>query len=378
MSSTAKPGFSLLLSMNGSLAGPNQSIGGGDIVVFKFLRLSGTNPDLVVPTTAESYVGATGKHYRTQGNFKPTLVGILALFTIRIVQGAFHAIKNRQRYDIALSSSPFGVDLIPVWFWKARHKGAIIFHLLPPRKAVSVATYIRFRIAAIEQYLMLKVLRLACDFIVAGNEFTRKELQAHIPNAPIFILPAGFDAGRIDQAPKVAKDPNLACFVGRLVSQKGIFDLVKVMETLRNERPSLRLALAGTGPERALLEDEIRRRQLSNIELVGFVSEEQKIALLSKATFFFFPSYEEGWGIALAEALYCECRCICYELPHYRSIFADFPVYARLGDPDNFVRAILGASVVSADQKTFVRNYDDPIVVRTLVEALARMAAEPA
>ena len=59
-------------------------------------------------------------------------------------------------------------------------------------------------------------------------------------------------------------------------------------------------------------------------------------------TFRQFPHdlQEEGWGIALAEALYCECRCLCYELPHYRSIFAEFPVYTRIGDPKDFARAL--------------------------------------
>jgi len=90
---------------------------------------------------------------------------------------------------------------------------------------------------------------------------------------------------------------------------------------------------------------------LTNIQLAGFVSEEEKLLLLRNQNTFFFPSYEEGWGIALAEALYCECRCICYELPHYRSIFGDFPIYARLGDADDFTRAFQQSGEVSYPNK---------------------------
>jgi len=188
------------------------------------------------------------------------------------------------------------------------------------------------------------------------------------------VLPAGFDASVIDRAPRREKDPNLACFVGRLVSQKGIFDLVTVMEAMAKKNPALRLAIAGSGPEKGLLEQHIRERQLSNIDLVGFVSEEQKIDLLQRSTYFFFPSYEEGWGIALAEALYCECRCVCYELPHYRSIFGDFPIYARLADPQDFIRAVPIEGKVSSQQKSFVRQYDDSIIVQTLVQHLTEIA----
>lgn len=99
--------------------------------------------------------------------------------------------------------------------------------------------------------------------------------------------------------------------------------------------------------------------------------------LLKKSACFFFPSYEEGWGIALAEALYCECRCVCYELPHYRSVFGDFPVYARLGDPADFVRAFQQGGAVSPEQKNSVRQYDDQLVARRLVEHLSAIAQAP-
>src|SRR4029077_16988532 len=135
-------------------------------------------------------------------------------------------------------------------------------------------------------------------FIIAGNEFTKRQLEARMPGKPIFILPAGFDAAFIDKVPAQEKDPNLACFIGRLVSQKGIFDLLKVMDELRRSHPEFRLVIVGSGPEKDLFMAEMQRLKLNNIQLAGFVSEEEKISLLKRSKFFFFPSYEEGWGIA--------------------------------------------------------------------------------
>ena len=371
----AKP-FSLLVALNGSLAVAGQTVGGGDMVLFKFIRLSGTRPDILIPTSAQAFAVNPGRLFLTKGNGPLTMLGILILFFTRILQGIAWSFRNRRRYDIALAASPFAVDVLPVWFWKARRKGAVIYHVLPKRKAVSVATFIRFGLAALEQRIMLNILKRACHFIVAGNEYTKQQLAARMPGKPIFILPAGFDAALIDGVPAETKDPNLACFVGRLVSQKGIFDLLKVMVELRRSHPQFRLVLAGTGPERDFLVAEIARLELTNIELAGFVSEEQKISLLKRSGFFFFPSYEEGWGIALAEALYCECRCLCYELPHYRSIFGEFPVYAKLGDPQDFVRAFRESGPVPNDQKEFLRQYDDPLVTQQLVNHLAVAASQ--
>ena len=365
------PRISSLVVMNGSLAIEGKSTGGGDLVLFKFIRLSQMQPDVLIPESAQNFAITSGKKILTRKNNGLSMLGIVRLFLVRIFQGVWHACQNQRVYDVALAGSPFGVDVIPVWFWKARRKGAVVYHLIPKRKAVNFPTRIRFGLAAVEQKIMIGILRRACDFIVAGNEFTKHQLEQRMPGKPIYILPAGFDAATIDRVATPPKDPNLGCFVGRLVSQKGIFDLLKVMVELGRSHPEFRLVMAGTGPERDFLVAEIQRLNLTNIQLAGFVSEEGKVVLLKKSKYFFFPSYEEGWGIALAEALYCECRCICYELPHYRSIFGDFPVYAKLGDVDDFVRAFRQSGEVSPEQKSFMRQYDDPLVTRQLVGHLA-------
>jgi len=369
------PKFSLLIVLNGSLASEGKTTGGGDLVLFKFIRLTPLQPDLLIPASAQGFAPNAGKKFLTRKNNKLSMLGIIWLFLLRIVQGVRHAWRNARVYDVALAASPFGVDVIPVWFWKARRKGAVIYHVIPDRKAVNLATRIRFGLAAMEQKITMAVLRRACDFIVAGNDYTKAQLAARFPGKPIFVLPAGFDAASIDGVPATAKEPNLACFIGRMVSQKGIFDLLKCMDEIRRTRPELQLVMVGTGPEREFFVAEMNRLNLAgNIRLSGFISEAEKITLLRKSAYFFFPSYEEGWGIALAEALYCECRCLCYELPHYRSIFGEFPAYVRLGDPADFVRVFHQAGPVAAGQKAFLRQYDDPMVARQLTTHLETVA----
>jgi glycosyltransferase involved in cell wall biosynthesis len=375
MSATPQSVSSLVV-MNGSLAIEGKSTGGGDLVMFKFIRLSQMEPDVLIPESAQKFAITTGKKILTRRNNNISLIGIVWLFLVRIVQGVWHVWRNQRVYDVALAGSPFGVDVIPVWFCKARRKGAVIYHVLPKRKAVNLATFIRFGLAAVEQKITLAILRRACDFIVAGNEMTKRELEVLLPGKPMFILPAGFDAGFIDQVPPQPKDPQLACFIGRMVSQKGIFDLLKVMAELARTHPGLRLVMVGTGPERDFFMAEMQRLQLTNIQLAGFVSEAEKIVLLKKSAYFFFPSYEEGWGIALAEALYCECRCLCYQLPHYPSIFGEFPAYVRLGDPADFIRVFRQGGEVLPGQKQFMRQYDDPLVARQLAGHLATVVAD--
>ncbi|OXX36949.1 glycosyl transferase family 1 [Vibrio sp. V09_P4A23P171] len=88
-------------------------------------------------------------------------------------------------------------------------------------------------------------------------------------------------------------------FVGVLRYYKGLDYLLEAARI--NDLP---VVIAGDGPERAKLEDYISKHNLDNVKLVGFISEEDKVALhlLSKA--FVFPSHlrSEAFGISLVEA----------------------------------------------------------------------------
>ncbi len=270
------------------------------------------------------------------------------------------------------------MELVPLLFSRARRKGAIIYHVIPERKAVNWATRLRFGLAAIENKISMRLIRKICDFIITGNDYAKGQFEALFPDKKVVVLHAGFNTKTIDRVPPEPKDMNQACFLGRLTSQKGIFDLVKVMEIIGQSHPEFRLIMMGTGPEREALVATIEKRNLRSMELKGFVSDEEKYSILQRSGFFFFPSYEEGWGIGLAEGMYCGALAVCYELPHYRSVFGPFPVYAELGNSEQFARGFLEnrSRRAGPEQVEHMRQYDDTVVVQDLLEKLEVLSSE--
>src|ERR1051325_1749958 len=372
----------LLLIWNGTTAERHGSgqrkIGGGDQVILKFVDRSGLAPDFIVPQSAASLISHSRNLYLTRRNISGGgLNGFLFLIGWRTLQAIWFALRSRRNdYDLAIATSPFLFDLVPLMFCRARRKGAITYHVIPERKAVNFATRVRFALAAIESKISLRLMRWLCDFIITGNDHARKQLESIAPGKPVVILHAGFNTSVLDRVPDQPKDMNRACFLGRLTSQKGIFDLVEIMERINRVLPDFRLIIMGTGPEQAALAVAIQRRGLRGIELKGFVTDDEKYSLMKRSGFFFFPSYEEGWGIALAEALYCGCKAVCYELPHYRSVFGDHPVYVAPGNAAQFAERFLAnrTTVAAPGQRELMATYDDSHVVRQLVEHLERFA----
>jgi glycosyltransferase involved in cell wall biosynthesis len=100
--------------------------------------------------------------------------------------------------------------------------------------------------------------------------------------------------------------PRYFLFVGRLVREKGVFDLLSAYAGLD---PSLRgaiaLVFAGDGPERQRLQEQARLVSPGQVLFTGFVHRDQLPAYYALADMLILPSYTEPWGLVVNEAMAC-------------------------------------------------------------------------
>lgn len=87
--------------------------------------------------------------------------------------------------------------------------------------------------------------------------------------------------------------------IGVLRYYKGLRFLLEASE--QNKIP---LVIAGDGPEKKELDRIVRKKKLTNVTLLGHISDIDKISLLSICKAFVFPSYlrSEAFGVSLLEA----------------------------------------------------------------------------
>lgn len=93
-------------------------------------------------------------------------------------------------------------------------------------------------------------------------------------------------------------------FVGQLDERKGINVLLSAFEMILARLPETRLVLAGEGPLREMIESEVREKGWEkNVVLAGFVDE--VAAVMHALDVLVLPSYWEGFGIVIIEAMAC-------------------------------------------------------------------------
>ena len=76
----------------------------------------------------------------------------------------------------------------------------------------------------------------------------------------------------------------------------------------------------------------------------GFLPDDQLAARLGAARALLFPSFAEGFGYPLAEALQMGVPAICADLPVYREIAGGIPTYLDPLDGPGWKHAILSAA----------------------------------
>lgn len=359
----------------------SKQISGGDVYVKKLVECTNSDTvelDIMLTGRARTMLNMDQANLRKitelDNKLSAGIVSLLWRYFTRIIKGAYYAATNSSKYDASIASSPFMYDILPAVLSRSQKKIVILFHILPERKAKNIVAHLRFLFARAEQAISLKIIQRYFDTILVGNDLLKQQLTERFPDKKIYVAHAGIDTKKIDSlVPNVVlKNANLGVFVGRLTQQKGILDIAACARWLQKTMPNFEIKIVGDGQDKDLFERVLQENNITNVTLLGYVSEEKKYRLLSQAKFFIFPSYEEGWGIALAEAMYCNCIAVTYELAHYRSLFRGYPFYVNIGEADMLGQTIESAKnrTPQAGQRTFIKQYDDTIAVQQVLKNL--------
>lgn len=159
-------------------------------------------------------------------------------------------------------------------------------------------------------------------WVAAVSESDEERLLALAPRLArrTLLLPNG-----IDLRPFFALErrplPGLIIATGRVVSSKGLDDLIDVVARLRY--PGVRLVIAGAGDPDELWRLKQRVRDVSldgRVDFTGRFDPRQLAELLSTAALAAFPSRAEGFGLALLEAIAAGVPVLARDIPAHRAL----------------------------------------------------------
>lgn len=243
--------------------------------------------------------------------------------------------------DLVHSTGDFFVDVRPAAaLLRARpvRWSGVVHHVNAPpfvRRNDPLVSTVSFLL----QRASFGVLRTA-DSISVLNTGVRAQLREQgFDPARIHIVGAGIDVERFPLA-DVMKRERRAVWLNRLEPTKGMFDLPKIVAMLP---PDIAVDVIGGGPavhvdrlKRLLNEAGVADRCIVH----GYLEDDRVREMLGRAAAFISCSYEEGWGISIAEALAMGLPCVAYNLPSHHEIFGADVRTVPLGDAAAFASAV--------------------------------------
>jgi glycosyltransferase involved in cell wall biosynthesis len=186
------------------------------------------------------------------------------------------------------------------------------------------------------------------DAVVPFSDSAGEEarINAAVDPARLTVIPLGYEPV---PGPVLPREPFVLCVSNvdhSTLVRKGLLDLAR----LATRMPDVRFVLAGGGTDSALA--RLSQDRPANLELAGRVPDAELDRLFRTASAYIQPSYHEGFGSAVAEAMLRDTVPVVSRSFSLPEVVGDCGLYADPGDLATFdrqLRAVLGGSFHPAE-----------------------------
>jgi glycosyltransferase involved in cell wall biosynthesis len=151
-------------------------------------------------------------------------------------------------------------------------------------------------------------------FVVPGRSSADYLRTFGIAEHMIFQAPNAVDNEFFTNVSKQKRDsnqtahlpPRFFLYVGRLIREKGAFDLLAAYGKLpKRVREDFGLVFAGAGSCRPELQELARGVDAGAIVFTGFLEKEELADIYARAAALVFPTHSDPWGLVVNEAIAC-------------------------------------------------------------------------
>ncbi|OVE67769.1 hypothetical protein CCS79_12495 [Clostridium diolis] len=172
--------------------------------------------------------------------------------------------------------------------------------------------------------LMLKVNRIIgsydkVDAYISLTEFNKEKLKSVITNElKIYVKPNFVKSNNLKFRNREVK--NYFVYFGRLDKIKGFNFLVETWKNIKDSE----LYVIGDGPEKKWAEDYIKKNNMDNVKLKGFMEREDAYNLIKNCKSVILPSqWYEGFPMTIIESFSLGVSVICGRIGNLKYIIKD-------------------------------------------------------
>lgn len=201
--------------------------------------------------------------------------------------------------------------------------------------------------------------------IVADSEATKRDIIDYYKYENVVVVPLGYNESIYypDYDTSVLKQLNITTpyimYCGAIDVRKNILGILEAFKEVANDIQDIKLVLVGKKEymyQKVLLSKIENYKYKDRVIMPGFVSDTQKRVLMSNATAFLFPSFYEGFGLPLLEAMACGAPVITSNVSSLPEISGDAGILVDPHDALAIADAVKKVCVSEELQNTMRKN----------------------
>ncbi|HJS20465.1 MAG TPA: glycosyltransferase family 1 protein [Anaerolineales bacterium] len=189
--------------------------------------------------------------------------------------------------------------------------------------------------------LFLPILVKRVRVIFTPSEYVRNKICRRFGVKNIVVTPNGVDRSVFHPAVKQERygiPEKYILFVGTLEPRKNLTGLLEAWERVKDDFKDTWLIIAGT--HGSVFAPVSRMNQVERVHFIGFVEEECLPGLYVGATLFVLPSFDEGFGLPILEAMACGTPVVTSDGGALPEVLGESGVIFKLSETDGLTNAI--------------------------------------
>lgn len=221
------------------------------------------------------------------------------------------------RKAVQLNSEVGGFEVIHAHDWLVAYAGRSVskifniplvstIHATEHGRNIGLHNRIQLEINEIEKNLAIEA-----DKIICCSDYMEEEIKTlfDVGSSKIRIIPNGVDPKLFVALPEnsrfdISPLDKVVFFIGRLVPEKGVWQLIDAFPQVLKEVPEAKLYIGGRGPQKPELEKLAEDLGIADqVYFTGFIREKDRNYVYNQAKVAVFPSFYEPFGIVALEAM---------------------------------------------------------------------------
>jgi len=176
--------------------------------------------------------------------------------------------------------------------------------------------------------------------VITGSNYSKKEIERYFPNAKGKIEVIYHGLNPIFKRLKGINKKNQILYVGSLNKRKNFIGLLKMFEKLNDENYTLKIV--GNFSSNFYLDETTKKlinkvKQNKNIHFLENVKNEDLVILYNESKLFIYPSFYEGFGFPVLEAMGCGVPVLCSNTTSLPEVGGDAALYIDPNDPNDIL-----------------------------------------